>query len=322
MKKGVTFFFILLLIIIGCTSIQKEIDIYKLKKGIIEGNTYSNKLYGFKITAPSDWTITQPTIVTTTLVHFVSPDKFSDFMVKVKSLEADTEEDTKTLLSNIAKEIAEAPTIKLISIGDLKHKEDIEYLEAEFKEISLDSKRYYLTARLIKGDNFVLILIGRTLTSYIVKTKDIFKQIFDSFEIDKLIWSAETPATKEEAQKPIQIEPTPLVEEETLKKEDIIHIVKWPGETLSHIALWYTGSITNWIYIADYNNIKSTVLHLGQKIKIPPELVKNSKPMDYEWFKEQLKKKEGKIEPETSTEKQQPSTEKTKEELIPIGPKR
>jgi hypothetical protein len=59
-----------------------------------------------------------------------------------------------------------------------------------------------------------------------------------------------------------------------------IHEVRWPEETLSHIALWYTGSSNNWKKIAEANpGLKPLRIHIGDKILIPEELLKVRKPM-------------------------------------------
>jgi hypothetical protein len=59
-----------------------------------------------------------------------------------------------------------------------------------------------------------------------------------------------------------------------------VHEVRWPGETLSHIALWYTGSGNNWGKIAEANpGLTPKSINIGDKILIPQELLKVREPM-------------------------------------------
>lgn len=58
------------------------------------------------------------------------------------------------------------------------------------------------------------------------------------------------------------------------------HRVKWPGETLSLIAKWYTGSYGNWKAIAQANpGLNPNRIAVGDIINIPPEMMKTKKPL-------------------------------------------
>ena len=58
------------------------------------------------------------------------------------------------------------------------------------------------------------------------------------------------------------------------------HRVKWPGETLSLIAKWYTGSYGNWKAIAPANpGLNPNRIAVGDLINIPPEMMKTQKPL-------------------------------------------
>ena len=70
----------------------------------------------------------------------------------------------------------------------------------------------------------------------------------------------------------------PLASE--LQPPPYTHEVRWPGETLSHIARWYTSSDSNWEKIAEANpGLKPRRIQIGDKIFIPEELLKVRKPM-------------------------------------------
>jgi len=58
------------------------------------------------------------------------------------------------------------------------------------------------------------------------------------------------------------------------------HRVKWPGETLSLIAGWYTGSYENWKTIAQANpGLNPNRIAVGDIINIPPKMMKTKKPL-------------------------------------------
>lgn len=62
--------------------------------------------------------------------------------------------------------------------------------------------------------------------------------------------------------------------------EDIQHTVQYKGETLRLIAEWYTGTIDLAPKIARINGLTDpNVLSMGQTIRIPRYLVKNSAPL-------------------------------------------
>jgi hypothetical protein len=61
---------------------------------------------------------------------------------------------------------------------------------------------------------------------------------------------------------------------------DIIHTVNTDSETLEKITTWYTGSKGNTDSVAKATGIESTkTLALGERIRIPYKLVKNTKQM-------------------------------------------
>jgi hypothetical protein len=58
------------------------------------------------------------------------------------------------------------------------------------------------------------------------------------------------------------------------------HRVKWPGESLSLIAKWYTGSYGNWKAIAQVNpGLNPNRIAVGDIINISPEMMKTKKPL-------------------------------------------
>lgn len=74
-----------------------------------------------------------------------------------------------------------------------------------------------------------------------------------------------------------------------------IHTVKLPDESLSIIAKWFTGDLMNWEVLAQCNpNINPNRIFLGNKIRIPREIMTRQAPMTSEFVMEsqpQAKKK-------------------------------
>jgi hypothetical protein len=61
------------------------------------------------------------------------------------------------------------------------------------------------------------------------------------------------------------------------------HAVKWPGESLSIIAAWYTGDVQNWKDLAEANpDINPNRIHEGMKIRIPESIMTTKTPMTKE----------------------------------------
>jgi hypothetical protein len=64
-----------------------------------------------------------------------------------------------------------------------------------------------------------------------------------------------------------------------------VHRVRWPGETLSVIAKWYTDDFANWKALAKANpKLNPNRMLIGTKIRIPEDLVKNREPMPQEFL--------------------------------------
>ena len=58
------------------------------------------------------------------------------------------------------------------------------------------------------------------------------------------------------------------------------HKVRWPGESMSLIARWYTGSSNNWRKLARANpRLNPNRIRKGDVISIPPALLKTREPM-------------------------------------------
>jgi hypothetical protein len=89
-----------------------------------------------------------------------------------------------------------------------------------------------------------------------------------------------------------------------------MHEVRWSGETLSHIASWYTGSGSNSEKIAEANpGLKPLRINIGDKILIPEGLVKIRKPMPRDHLKSLAAPKKP-----SSTRSVQPPKDPEKEE--------
>lgn len=99
-----------------------------------------------------------------------------------------------------------------------------------------------------------------------------------------------------ESPPPIEIKPdTPASEipvPETSKLSVYSHKVRWPKETLSHIARWYTGTIKNWKAIAKVNpDLNPKKIKIGDTIYIPEDLLTLRKPMPRSFVGASVQKK-------------------------------
>ncbi|NOY68437.1 MAG: LysM peptidoglycan-binding domain-containing protein [Deltaproteobacteria bacterium] len=81
-----------------------------------------------------------------------------------------------------------------------------------------------------------------------------------------------------EKQEPVAVIPEP--------EASFVHIVTWPGESLSVISKWYTGKITNWRAIADSNpQLDPDRIYIGDEVVIPDELLITEKEMPKSFVK-------------------------------------
>ncbi len=63
-------------------------------------------------------------------------------------------------------------------------------------------------------------------------------------------------------------------------REYFKHTVRWPGESLSLIARWYTGSSKNWRVLARANpHLNPNRIKSGNRVYIPPERLVTRKPL-------------------------------------------
>ena len=60
------------------------------------------------------------------------------------------------------------------------------------------------------------------------------------------------------------------------KSTGFVHTVQWPGENLSLIAKWYTGSSSNWKELANVNSkLNPDSIRIGEKIFVHKSLDKS-----------------------------------------------
>ena len=86
---------------------------------------------------------------------------------------------------------------------------------------------------------------------------------------------APEPASKDE-----KAEPSVTQSEERKvpqkRPSDLVHTVRWRGESLSLIAKWYTGETANWRLLAEYNALAHPDrIRIGDTIRIPESRLTN-----------------------------------------------
>jgi hypothetical protein len=100
----------------------------------------------------------------------------------------------------------------------------------------------------------------------------------------------------------------------------LVHKVRYPGESVSIIAGWYTGEIDNWKILAEVNpGINPNVIHEGMKINIPESMLKTREPMTREYVDSFYPKAKSKAKGTGSRDQSSPPAE---EEPPLFGPKR
>ncbi len=109
-----------------------------------------------------------------------------------------------------------------------------------------------------------------------------------------------------------------------------VHTVSVPNESISIIARWYTGDQKNWVVLAKCNPaIKPNRIFLGNKIKIPRNMITRQTPLPPEFVQQsqaepQLKRKK-KISQEKTTitpiTTTPPATPEKEEVPLLFGPK-
>jgi len=100
----------------------------------------------------------------------------------------------------------------------------------------------------------------------------------------------------------------------------LVHKVRYPGESVSIIAGWYTGEIDNWKILKEVNpGINPNVIHEGMKINIPESMLKTREPMTKEYVDSFYPKTKSKARGTGSRDQASPPAE---EETPLFGPKR
>jgi hypothetical protein len=105
------------------------------------------------------------------------------------------------------------------------------------------------------------------------------------------------------------------------------HKVKYPGESLSIIAKWYTGDVKNWRSVAKVNpQLDPNRITVGDKIRIPNKLLHTQKPMPRSFIVSSTKREKSKPSHVRTTNKKSESSttsppEKEPEVFELFGPK-
>lgn len=97
-----------------------------------------------------------------------------------------------------------------------------------------------------------------------------------------------------------------------------LHKVRWPGESLSIIAKWYTGRLENWRALTKANpKINPGRMKIGRKVRIPETLMRTREPLPKEFVALHFPKPKKKPKPSRPS-----PSKKVEEELELFGPKR
>ncbi len=119
---------------------------------------------------------------------------------------------------------------------------------------------------------------------------------------------------------PAEVKPEPIVEPETPPEavppppvpepQLYEHIVRWPGESLSYIAQWYTGDAKNWKVIVEANpGFNPNRIFIGDHVYIPEELLKKRKEMPRHFLPSSVPKKDAQPSPVDEPPKESEETQ-------------
>jgi hypothetical protein len=104
---------------------------------------------------------------------------------------------------------------------------------------------------------------------------------------------------------------------------DLVHTVRWKGESLSIIAKWYTGKAGNWRRLAEHNPLNDPDrIGIGDRISVPAPLLRTREPLPRDFVKRHVrtpKEADPSEEPEPSRPVEAPAPEDEGPELF--GPK-
>lgn len=174
----------------------------------------------------------------------------------------------------------------------------------------------------------LLVLGGMVLFSFLVSCVSLEKMGLRKRKQEAAPAASQTaPAAQQQANVPEggSTAPQPAgTTQETIKpmpakqgtEQYFVHQVKWPNESLSIIAKWYTGSLMNWKALAKANpDMKPTVIHKGDRIRIPVNMLKTRDPMPEAFVDELIRSLKKKGSAQGAQEKKQ------EEEPALFGPK-
>lgn len=103
------------------------------------------------------------------------------------------------------------------------------------------------------------------------------------------------PFIETEPETPIVAPDTPTLDTPVATPSETrlyLHKVRWPEETLSHIARWYTGNLKNWEAIIKVNpGVDPKKIDVGDTISIPEDLMTSRQPMPRSFLEASVQKK-------------------------------
>ncbi len=141
------------------------------------------------------------------------------------------------------------------------------------------------------------------------------KSLLVGFALSGIFWGCsyfEKPVQPESAGPPTKVRKAP-------GPQGFVHSVQWPGESLSLIAKWYTGSSSNWGALAKANpKLNPDLIRIGDKIIIPQGIIKNQEPMPRSFLSSSSPKEDQTISPPAPKETEPKETEPKKVLYAPI----
>ena len=290
------------LIFWGCAGVEEgkkveSIAIRKLKLGEIKENVYINNYYKCEIGFNSDFTpwFGYPQ----SLVRLEYKDNISKIELFARKTQG-----KKVAIDGMIKEfIGENVYTKIreksVNIGGIKGKEiTCTYVSNNEPFTSL---LYFLSSK-----HFDYVITFYTKTSLFDGLKNTIRKTINGFRITDIV--------KEKR------DVTPVQEISDKDTQSFVSHKVSKGESLSVIAMRYTGSYKNWKIIAAFNSIDDpTKIRIGQVIKIPKKLIKMSYTKDLESKEAEVKSIVEQTKPEKKTVPEDISAAKQPDIGVGIG---
>lgn len=315
--RGLLVVFCLLLLVGACAELpsMNPVDLSQQPEGYFKNGIYYNEFYGATWKAPNNWKPVAPNLIQ--LFYFGWDGPLEGQVARLTVYRQGQEIPVKASLEQAAEIAVKQKDWVLAETPHFIESQGHRGLEALCTWKSFTGSRGRLLARFFMVKGALIVVHGQAPNFIWDRAKPGLQNVLSLFRFDQ----AQTI-------RPKVVIPKRLPEPAPPAHKDLVHQIKYKGETLALISHWYTGSVHNWKQIMEYNGMTSTTnLRLGEEIKIPGDMVVNPEPMPASVIKrtkppaKRAAPKESVPEPEPEKKEQPPAQGTSPILLTPAGPK-